>query len=91
MKKRAKRMSVGTLRQLTRMADALSDAQLLLAACRDGVADFVPRTAEFRFHGLLYSCRDGDWSKLCDVIGRDKLIKSVSAATSDRIVHVVVT
>jgi hypothetical protein len=45
---------------------------LMLRLLQSGKAGFYEPTGEFRFGGLMYSARDGDWCGIMDVIGWDR-------------------
>lgn len=65
-----------------RALEALArDADQLLRAVRVSVIQIYQPTGEFRFQGLMYSSTDGDWSTLCDVMGRERIERAIAACS----------
>jgi hypothetical protein len=55
-------------------------ADMLLRLLQCGAAQFYLPTGELRFDGLLYSASSGDWTRLVDVIGWDKVHAAIARA-----------
>jgi len=59
---------------------AATAMELLLHGVQMGIVGFYLPTGEVRFGGLMYSAGDRDWSKIVDLIGRDKLTAAIAKA-----------